>query len=233
MRTMYDSTSARDIPGNAAMVAGYVDGLYTWSDADWRRFPTALKVRIACFASTDDGHVLDVENGDALPIQAPGWAQRRRAAGIDPTVYVNLSNWSAVITAFHAAGVDPPHYWLADYDGQAVIPAGCIAKQYADPPISGGHYDLSAVADYWPGVDSAEGADNMTQQEFDALLAGNKDFEALIYRIHAILNNLPTVVGGPLKGEVNALRAELDAIKASAGGPGSLPAGTTFQATVK
>lgn len=153
-RTMYDSTAPFAIPPTAAMVAGYVDGRYVWSPAAWARFPNAVKVRIAVFASTNDGHVLDIETGDATPAQAPGWVQRRRAAGIDPSVYCNLSLWPAVRAAFHAANVAEPHYWVAGYPGGgAVIPAGAIAHQYADPATSGGQWDLSVVADYWPGID--------------------------------------------------------------------------------
>jgi hypothetical protein len=155
MRTLYDSTTADDIPTTVEVVAGYVDGRYAWSAADWARFPGAVKVRIAVRASTNDGHVLDVEPGDATPVEAPGWVAMRRRAGVDPTVYCNLSDLPTVRAAFDAAGVAQPHYWVARYDGVADIPAGCIAKQYMNDPGSGGHWDLSAVADYWPGVDPA------------------------------------------------------------------------------
>jgi hypothetical protein len=154
---MYDSTAARDIPANAQLVAGYVDGLYRWSEAAWARFPTATKVRIAVFAATDDGQVGDVESGDMTPISAVSWVQMRRRAGVDPTLYVNESNKAATEAAFAAAGVAQPHYWLALYDGIQDLPPGCVAKQFINPPGSGGNYDLSAVADYWPGVDSAQG----------------------------------------------------------------------------
>ena len=33
-RLMYDSVISADIPADAAMVAGYVDGLYAWSYND-------------------------------------------------------------------------------------------------------------------------------------------------------------------------------------------------------
>lgn len=154
-RTMYDSVSPGAIPQTAKMVAGYVDGRYVWAPAGWARFPNAVHVRIAVFATTNDGVVLDVETGDATPAQAPGWVQRRRAAGIDPSVYCNTSVWPSVRAAFQAARVPEPHYWVAAYPGGgAVIPAGAIAHQYADPLTSGGNFDLSIVADYWPGVDT-------------------------------------------------------------------------------
>src|SRR5207302_962487 len=152
-RTLYDSITATDIPASAQVVAGYVNGTYRWSDADWARFPNAIKVRIATRANVNDGHVLDVETGAATPGQAPGWVQMRRAAGIDPTVYCNASTQVAVQAAFDAAGVPQPHYWIAHYDNVPSLPPGAVAKQYIDPPSAGGHYDLSTVADYWPGVD--------------------------------------------------------------------------------
>ena len=155
MRTLFDSITAADIPADAQMVAGYVNGTFQWSAADWSRFPNAVKVRIATRAFINDGHVLDVETGDATPSEAPGWVQMRRAAGVDPTVYCNGSTLSTVQAAFNAAGVAQPHYWLARYDNVPTVPNGCVAKQYINDPASGGHYDLSAVLDYWPGVDSA------------------------------------------------------------------------------
>jgi hypothetical protein len=153
MRTMYDSITAADIPASARMVAGYVSGQWTWTTADWDRFPNAVKVRIATQANVNDGHVLDVEPGDATPAQAPGWVVKRRAAGIDPTIYCNASTWPVVRAAFTTAQVAEPHYWIAKYDNVAAVLDGAVAKQYINPPTSGGHYDLSAVADYWPGVD--------------------------------------------------------------------------------
>lgn len=151
---MYDSITAANIPTTAAVVAGYVDGKYKWSDVDWAHFPHSVKVRIAVFAATNDGHVLDVESGDATPAQAVGWVQRRRAAGFTPTVYCNHSTWTAtngVQAAFKAAGVLEPQYWIAEYDTpmNGTIYPGAIGHQYVDQ----GPYDLSNVLDVWPGVD--------------------------------------------------------------------------------
>jgi len=153
LRTMYDSISAANIPTTAALVAGYVDGRYAWSPADWARFPHSVKVRIAVFPTTNDGHVLDCETGDATPGQCPGWVLMRRAAGIDPSVYCNFATWPEVKAAFAVASVVPPHYWIAGYKTppDTSIPAGAVAHQYTDV----GPFDLSSVADYWPGVDPA------------------------------------------------------------------------------
>ena len=99
MRTMYDSIHASAIPANAKMVAGYVDGLFKWSTADWARFPHAVKVRIACFGHTDSGQVLDVEAGNATPAQAPAWVslcpEIHQAGGIGGHAPGPDARWSA------------------------------------------------------------------------------------------------------------------------------------------
>jgi hypothetical protein len=153
---MYDGINT-DVPKIAALpdaiglVAGYVDGEFAWSPEDWARFPNSTHVRIACFATTNDGEVLDVEPGNATPAESVDWVLMRRQAGADPTVYMNTSTWPAVRAAFQARDVQEPHYWVAQYDGIAILPAGAIAKQYYNSDSAG--YDLSVVADYWPGVD--------------------------------------------------------------------------------
>lgn len=161
MRIMYDGidSDAGIIPADAQLVAGYVDGDYVWTGADWARFPHAVHVRIAVHAGTDDGHVLDVESGNATPAESVDWVLLRRGSGADPTVYCNTSTWPQVRAAFQARTVPEPHYWIADYDGDTAIPAGAVAHQYA----STARWDLSAVADYWPGVDPAPV--NKTQED--------------------------------------------------------------------
>lgn len=152
-RTMYDGVDATRLPTSAQLVAGYVDGLYRWSDANWARFPNSVKVRVAVFSQTNDGHALDVEPGNATPAQSVDWVLMRRRAGVDPTVYMNTSTWPTVRSSFQSRGVAEPHYWVAQYDGVASIPGGAVAKQYYNNNDLG--YDLSVVANYWPGVDPA------------------------------------------------------------------------------
>jgi len=171
MRRMYDSVNAAAIPTDAEMVAGYVDGRFAWPAADWARFPKAVKVRISAIGATHLAEVFDVEEGCIWPPKSViGLVERARASGIDPTVYVNQHNdWGPTRDAFNSAGVAHPHWWVASYDGVAEIPAGAVAKQYAHPgPVpgksagpweTGKHYDLSAVADHWPGVDDSNGDD--------------------------------------------------------------------------
>ena len=150
---MYDGVDATKLPVTAQLVAGYVDGLYAWSAANWAMFPNSVKVRVAVFSTTNDGHVLDVEPGNATPAQSVDWVLMRRQAGADPSVYMNASTWPTVRSAFQARNVAEPHYWVAQYDNVATIPSGSVAKQYYNNNALG--YDLSIVADYWPGVDSS------------------------------------------------------------------------------
>jgi hypothetical protein len=155
-RLMYDGINAAGLPATGAqLVAGYVDGNWPSLAAITDRFPHLTSVGIAVSASFDGGTVLDVETGDATAEQAVNWVLMRRAAKVDPSVYCNTSTWPSVKAAFATHDVTPPHYWVADYDGVATVPAGAVAKQYANH--SG--YDVSVVADYWPGVDPAPVAD--------------------------------------------------------------------------
>jgi len=150
MRTFHDAITPANIPADTQGVCGYCDGKYAWTAADWARFPNAVKARIAVFSSTNDGHILDVEPGCSTPASAPGWVVRRRAAGVDPTVYCSLAAWPTVKVAFANAGVAEPHWWVAAYPGNGPnLYPGAVAHQYANP----GPVDISVVADYWPGVD--------------------------------------------------------------------------------
>jgi hypothetical protein len=150
-RIFYDGVDAKKLPRDAAGVCGYVDGNYAWSKSDWALFPNAVKVRIAVFADTNDGHVLDVEPGNATPAESVDWVLMRRKAGVDPTVYMNTSTWKEVIAAFRNRKVAEPHYWVAQYDNVKIVPAGAIAKQYYNNNALG--FDLSVVPGIWPGVE--------------------------------------------------------------------------------
>ncbi len=157
---MADSIHSVNIPvGVFPLVAGYVNGpISVWSAADWARHAGhSLLVRITVFADRTglDVHVLDVENGDATPQQAPSWATAQRALGAHPTIYCSEAAWPSVIAAFNRAEVAQPLYVVAAYPGERdvtgspLIPVGAIGHQFVDH----GPYDESVVADYWPGVD--------------------------------------------------------------------------------
>lgn len=144
---------------NAELVAGYADGKYKWSQADWDLFPNAVHVWICALpASTGFGDVIDCENGDATPAQAGAWVQARKKEGLyRPTVYCSKSNIAAVrqATGKLVLGKDWD-LWVADPTGQAhayassgtgMVTAQAAAVQYA----WAASYDMSAVWDAgWP-----------------------------------------------------------------------------------
>jgi hypothetical protein len=150
---MYDSVNPYHIPRTAHAVAGYIDGPYAWTAAGWAWHGAPLKIRIATRASTNAGHVLDVEPGDATPAQAVSWVRMRRKAGAIPAIYASRSLIPTIQAAFRAAGEPYPLWWIAEWTGAPHWIGGAIAVQYDHPPHSGGHYDLSLVGDYWPGAD--------------------------------------------------------------------------------
>jgi hypothetical protein len=158
---MYDALSTRvgEIPADAAMVAGYIDAgpnpaAPPWTAEDFARFPSAVHVRIATQAATNAGDVLDVERGDANPADLPGWLTMRRSSGANPSAYCSLSAWPSCVAACNSAGVaGPAGWWIAAYasppDPSPI--AGAVAHQYGG--VASGAYDISTVADYWPGID--------------------------------------------------------------------------------
>lgn len=171
---MFDDIFAKNVPTGGDLYAGYDDGNWPDADALAARFPGLYIVRITVFPWDNEGLVLDVELGDATPAQAPDWLARRRAAGAWPTLYVNLGNWSQTAAAVNAAGLAQPPYWVAYYPsvlpfGVPSIPADWIAKgvvawQYQ----STSNYDVSTVADYWPGIDPpAQGSDDVLINDDD------------------------------------------------------------------
>lgn len=191
---MYDACVAANVPTDAGMVAGYVDGVCTWAGADWDRFPNAIKVPISSIG-TNAGTVLDVEPGNLNAKQAVAWVKMRRAAGVDPTIYTAEwapgYTWADCIKEFDAAGEAQPHYWVAPASAFkdipiGTIPVGAVAVQYDYP----GPYDLNNVLDYWPGVDNNEVSDMTPDQ--DKMLQNVNDIVPLVGRMHQ------TVQGGLL-----------------------------------
>lgn len=158
---MYDgidsdaSAIARAFP-HADIIAGYINGNYVWSQADWNLFPNATHVYISVTASADDGDILDVEAGDATPGETEGWIAKRKSSGYGrPTIYCNRSTIPAVRegTGGYILGRDYD-IWVADWTGsphEVTAPgtpsATCAATQYE----SGSYYDASTVYDpSWP-----------------------------------------------------------------------------------
>lgn len=153
MRLMADSCNSNNLPSGFDLYAYYVDGICAGTSR-----PIGHAVGISSLA-TDAGTVGDCEPGNPPPSVWVTWVQWRRAAGIDPTIYCaddSLSSffagykYSDVKNAFITAGIPEPHYWLT-MPGATSIPSQAVAVQTGFNSSQG--YDVSLVADYWPGVD--------------------------------------------------------------------------------
>lgn len=142
--TLYDSTRPSLIPANAPAVAGYVNGEFAWSLADWARFSTPYKKTITVNAKTP-ADILDIERFNATSDQAPGWTSLARRAGIvRPTLYCSrLGTWPDTQKAM---GKTPVDYWIADYTTSAHLVPGSVATQWTD---QGDRYDLSVADQAW------------------------------------------------------------------------------------
>jgi hypothetical protein len=128
MTTCYDSTSPDQIPADAPIVAGYIDGLYAWSAAQWARFP-GQHVTITVFGAAG-ARVADVERGDLTPAQGADWARREIAAGRRPTIYSDRSTWPEVIKLLGSQALQVD-WWAADPTGTSHLVPGSVCTQYA------------------------------------------------------------------------------------------------------
>jgi hypothetical protein len=154
---MRDSTTAADIPVHGTeLVAGYGNGAYAWTAADWARFPDARHVAIDVNGSDPGGcGVLDVETGDATVAEAVTWVHRRTAAAPGsyvPVIYCNRSTLTPLFNAMNAAGLKiVTHFrlWVATLDGIEILAdmTGVTAVQARGANLTGGHYDESIVYD--------------------------------------------------------------------------------------
>jgi hypothetical protein len=198
---MFDSITPADCPPGAQLIAYYIDGEWAKTADEVRAsHPSEILVPISA-VGTDAGLVLDVERGNASPGFAPGWVSQRRAAGVTPSVYCNLSTWPAVRAAFAAQGVAEPPYWVAGWDGIADIEAGAVAEQYGNPIYTHGHYDVSQVSDYWPGVDPAP-APSPSPSDLGGLTVSEVEFlytqiQKVASAAGVALDPLPRIVPAP------------------------------------
>lgn len=162
-RKMYDATNPILMPNDGDLYAGYVGGQWPTFSQLPALFPGKKYVSIAV-NSTEAAQVGDVENGDITSPKSLVWVRWRRSLGLDPTLYASTSMWfdgnptkgiPSVVAVFAAAHEPLPHWWEANYSSGPYLRSGSnatVAHQYTDFQD---HYDISIVADYWPGVDSA------------------------------------------------------------------------------
>lgn len=139
----------------------------------------------------------------------------------------NASWWYTYPALFYAVGFDPLlgtwPFVLADYrtTPDPRLEAAAIALQFTDcgaTPGVTGCCDQNRVL--MPPLSQWEVP--VTQDEFNALLKGNIDFQALIGRVLALIDNTPMVTYGPTAGEVNQLKVELDQLRAGTTDPNAV-----------
>lgn len=151
MPLMYDSTVPSAIPLGVDLVAGYLNGRYAWTAAEWARWPAERQVTISIDGKADVGDVLDVELGDAPVGLCYQWVKLRQQAGLwRPTIYCNRSTWPSVILAL-GPQIGSTDFWIADPSDEAHWIPGAAATQFLWPkPGVGGWYDLSTTINGWP-----------------------------------------------------------------------------------
>lgn len=130
MLFMFDSITPSEIPATANAVGAYAGGrwpTYVYVKQHW---PHAHVLSIAVnaqehrCANGDPIECLDIEPGDAVPEQAPGWFHAQRSIGVRrPCFYGSLSWVTQIEAALRAAGIARHEYriWSAHYTGRAHI----------------------------------------------------------------------------------------------------------------
>lgn len=151
-----DSIDATLIPRDSDAVAGYGDGVYSWSPSWrdgsnwWDLFPPTTPRLVIVVSAAHAGDVLDVEFGDAAPADAPAWCDRFQRPGRRlPSLYHSRQLRDQVLAAMAGRPYD---WWAATLDGTTDVPGG-VAVQYVDR----GAYDESLVIDLdWIGGDPVD-----------------------------------------------------------------------------
>jgi hypothetical protein len=148
-RKAYDGIYADRLPKDGDLYLGYDDG--NWPDAaeEVKLFPGKLVVLITTNPNDNKGIIGDGPPDNGTWQQWVGWVVKRRAAGEDPWINTNKSNWVAGKLAFAVAKVPEPHWWIAWYNNDPTLIDGSPMKQFA----SNNDYDTSSCASYLPGID--------------------------------------------------------------------------------
>jgi hypothetical protein len=150
MATMYDAVDVSNIPKDATIVAGYVDGRYANFNELVNTFPDAQHVSITVTGSPW-AMVADIEGGDLTPAEGAAWAKRAIAEGHRPTLYCSQSEWTAVIGAlggFGPRGIPDVDFWIAEWTGIRHRIAGTVATQWSSSET----FDISETDGIWPAI---------------------------------------------------------------------------------
>jgi hypothetical protein len=160
MITMYDSTSIDQIPGDASVVAGYVNGHPATYSSLCEKFPHARHVSIAVTAEAD-ADFLDVEKKNARPDQIPEWYHRQKARGVArPGIYASVDPIrDTILPILSRAGIARASVclWAAHYTHHPHIcgPDSCReilttrvdGTQWTDKALGGRTLDQSSLSD--------------------------------------------------------------------------------------
>jgi hypothetical protein len=118
MSIMFDAVDIDQIPDDASVVAGYVNGNFVTFNRLSAMFPNAHHLSIAVTAEAD-ADALDVEPGDAVSGQVPAWYRRQKARGVArPVIYASVSRMKTeILPVLKQAGITPSdvRLWSAHY----------------------------------------------------------------------------------------------------------------------
>lgn len=148
-RKAYDGIYADKLPKDGDLYLGYDDGNWPDAEEEARLFPGKLVIQITTNPAHNKGIIGDGPPDNGTWQQWVGWVEMRRAAGEDPWLNTNKSNWAAGKLAFQLAKVPEPHWWIAWYNNDPTLLDGSPMKQFA----TNADYDTSSCAAYLPGID--------------------------------------------------------------------------------
>jgi hypothetical protein len=224
--TQQDSIDLSQFVAPVDAFAAYVGGHWPNFSLACQRWPKARR-KAVCVNAEENGDILDVEFGDALPEQYPGWHRRQVARGVKlPGGYANGSTMPAVLDAAAGAKIAPGAFvtWEATDNHVAEIPAGRQAAQYTFAGF-GRDLDLSVCElAFWgesvPAINPAhyDWFDDVTRTEY-----GRKyDEEMLVrkydhLRVHGKLNTLAL---RPVRRDLLVVANRVEAVALSKGTDG-------------
>src|ERR1700759_3164735 len=116
MITMYDADNAANIPPDALVAAGYVDGSKSF-DPICAKVPHATHMSISLDAGRD-ADCLDVEPHAASADEVPGWLSNHRRNRVPlPVIYADLSHMKLVLDVLRQHGIarSSVRLWSAHY----------------------------------------------------------------------------------------------------------------------
>lgn len=142
-----------------SQAAGYTTGTpdIAWTNADWGRFPGAVRICQDSVASDGTADVLDVESGAATPAECPGWAKRAMASFSSnarhgqraPAIYTSASNVTAVANALVNGGVKSGvGLWVANWNLSQPEAIAAVQSASGPYPIVGVQYSNGPYYDY-------------------------------------------------------------------------------------